>query len=353
MLADRADHVVGVDTHRDAHSAAILTSSTGVVEAQTTLPADGGGYEQLLGFGRRYAPGRRAWAIEGTGSYGAGLAGYLAERGEWVVEVDRPRRQERRSAAKSDELDAIRAALHVLGRKHLAQPRSRGEREAMRVLLTARAGAVASRTRAIGVLKGLIISAPRALRDRVRRLSTDEQLAKCAGLRTAPAQSTEHRATIIALRSTARRALALEAEASDLQTQLELLVAENAPWLLAEPGVGPITAAQLLVSWSHPGRFRSEAAFASLSGAAPIPASSGQTVRHRLNPGGDRHLNRALHTITVCRMRDDARTRAYVTRRRAQGMSTREIRRCLKRYTARHLYRLLEQQATAPTNPRK
>ncbi len=198
------------------------------------------------------------------------------------------------------------------------------------------------------MLKALIVSAPRPLRDRVRSLSTDEQLVKCSRLRTSPTLSAEHRATVIAMRSCARRALTLEAEADDLQTQLELLVARSAPWLLREPGVGPITAAQILASWSHPGRFRGEAAFASLSGAAPIPASSGQTVRHRLNRGGDRQLNRALHTIVLCRMRDDAPTRAYVARRSAEGKTNREIRRCLKRYTVRHLYRLLEQHTPTP-----
>jgi transposase len=337
MLADHADHVIGVDTHRDTHSAAVVGAATGAVEAQTTLAAGGGGYRRLLEFGCRHAPRRRVWAIEGTGSFGAGLAGYLAELGECVVEVDRPRRQEGRSAAKSDALDAIRAAREALARAHLHQPRQRGEREALRVLLATRASAVRSRTKAISMLKALIISAPRPLRDRVRGLSTDEQLVKCSRLRTTVGQSVEHRATIISMRSCARRALALEAEANDLQSQIETLIQGSAPWLLREPGVGPITAAQLLASWSHSGRFRDEAAFASLSGAAPIPASSGQTVRHRLNRGGDRQLNRALHTIVLCRMRDDARTRAYVARRTAEGKTRREIRRCLKRYTVRHL----------------
>lgn len=149
----------------------------------------------------------------------------------------------------------------------------------------------------------------------------------------------------------ARRALALEAEAADLETQLELLVADIAPWLLAERGIGPITAAQILVSYSHQGRFRSDAAFASLGGAAPIPASSGQTIRYRLNRGGDRQLNRALHTIVLSRLTHDPDTRAYAARRAAQGKTPREIRRCLKRYLARQLYRQLEADPTLTPIP--
>lgn len=346
MLADYADHVIGVDTHRDSNSAAIVTPATGAVEGEITLPTDVLGYRQLLRFAREHAPGRRAWAIEGTGSFGAGLSSYLLEQGEWVVEIDRPRRPARRNGAKSDQLDAVRAAQEALSRKHLTQPRQRGDREAIRVLLAARESAVRSRTKAIGLLKGLLVSAPQALRDQLRRHSTDEQLARCARLRTNLAQSTEHRCTVIALRSAARRALALEAEASDLESELALILHRIAPTLLAEPGVGVITAAQIINAWSHAGRFRSEAAFASLGGAAPIPASSGQTIRYRLNRGGDRQLNRALHTIALSRLAHHPETRAYAARRAAEGKTPREIKRCLKRYLARHLYRTLEQAAS-------
>ena len=345
MLADRVDYVIGVDTHRDSHSLAVCEPS-GAVTAEATVAADAFGYRRLLRFAREHAPGRRVWAIEGTGSFGVGLTTFLLEQGEWVVEVDRPARPARRNGAKSDELDAARAANEALSRKHLAQPRRRGDREALRVLLTAREGAITARTKAIGQLKALIVNAPEQLRQHFRKLTTDEQLARCARLRTSPSQSTEHRATIIALRSTARRALALEAEAADLESQLEPLVRELAPALLAEPGVGVITAAQLLTSWSHQGRFRSEAAFASLAGAAPIPASSGQTVRHRLNRGGDRQLNRTLHTIILSRLAHHPETRRYAARRATEGKTPREIKRCLKRHLARRLYRLLESSAT-------
>lgn len=341
MLADQVDHLVGVDTHRDHHSAAV-TDTAGAALADTQVPADAYGYRRLLAFAAEHAPGRRVWAIEGTGSFGSGLTTFLLEHGEWVVEIDRPKRPARRNGAKSDELDAVRAAREALSREHLAQPRQRGWREALRVLMTTREGAVVSRTKAIGLLKGLIVCAPGPLREQLRRHDTDTQLARCARLRTGPRQSVEHRATVTAIRCAARRALTLEAEAADLETQIEQLVRDVAGWLLDEPGVGPITAAQILIAYSHHGRFRSDASFASLGGAAPIPASSGQTVRHRLNRGGDRQLNRALHTVVLSRMRHDPDTRTYAARRSAEGRTPREIKRCLKRYLARQLYRRLQ-----------
>lgn len=195
---------------------------------------------------------------------------------------------------------------------------------------------------AINQLKALIVGAPEELRAELRGLGTKRQVRRCARLRQRPTRSLEHRMTVLALRSTAHRIQLLAAEAAELRAELEQLVAASAPWLLTLPGVGPISAAQVLVSWSHPGRLRSEAAFAALAGANPIPASSGQVTRHRLNRGGDRQLNRALHTIVLARLRDDADTRAYAARRRLEGKTTRDIRRCLKRAIARQLFKLLE-----------
>ena len=344
MLAQRVDHVIGVDTHRDSHTAAVLDTTGGVI-ADLTVPADAFGYKRVLAFGRTHAPERRAWAIEGTGSFGSGLTTFLLEQGEWVVEIDRPARPARRNGAKSDELDAARAAREALARDHLAQPRCRGDREAIRVLLVTRNGAVVSRTRAIAHLKALLVTAREQLRNHFRNMSTDDQVIRCSRLRTAPTQASEHRSTIMAMRSTARRILALEAEANDLESEIERLVKGVAPWLLEERGVGAFSAAQVLCSWSHPGRLRSEAAFAALGGSAPVPASSGQTVRHRLNRGGDRQLNRALHTIVLSRLAHDDETKAYAARRRAEGKSPREIKRCLKRHLARRLFKLLETSA--------
>lgn len=348
MLADRADHVLGVDTHRDSHSAAILAADTAVVLAQITTAANERGYRRLLRYACEHAPGRRAWAVEGTGSYGAGLAVFLKGEGELVLEVDRPRRPARRDHAKSDELDAIRAAREALTREHLAQPRQRGEREALRVLLATRDSAVRSKRAAITLMKGLLVSAPPSLREGLRALATREQLARCARLRVNPAHSSEQRATIIAIRASARRALALAQEALELEREIAPIVERIAPALLKEMGVGTIVAAQIICAYSHPGRIRTEAAFAALAGVAPVPASSGQTVRHRLSRSGDRQLNRALHTIVLCRMRDDPQTRSYTARRQAEGRSTREIKRCLKRYTARRLYRLLNTTTPKP-----
>jgi transposase len=341
MLAEQIDFVVGVDTHKHTHTAAIVTP-TGRVVAQLTLAADGVGYAHLLHFARERAAGRRVWAIEGTGSFGAGLTTHLLEHAEWVVEIDRPKRPARRNGAKTDELDAVRAAREALAREHLAQPRRRGDREALRVLLTTRDDAMQARTKALCQLKDLIVNAPEPLRRSLHGLPTAALVARCARLRPSATQPAEWRYTLVALRTTARRALALEAEAAELEAALQPLVQQAAPALLAEPGVGPITAAQLLCSWSHVGRLRSEAAFAALAGVAPIPASSGQVTRHRLNRSGDRRLNRALHTITISRMVHHAETQAYVARRTAEGKSPREIKRCLKRHLARRLFKLLE-----------
>ncbi|MGI9092243.1 MAG: transposase [Mycobacteriales bacterium] len=184
----------------------------------------------------------------------------------------------------------------------------------------------------------MIVNAPEALREQLRRGTTDQQLDKCARLRTLPAHSVEHRATVRAIRAVARRALFLEAEAAEHESELEQLVVTACPELLAKSGVGAITAAQFLVSWSHAGRVRNEAAFAALGGVAPIPASSGQTTRHRLNRSGDRQLNRALHTVALSRLQHHPETKTYAARRTAEGKTRRDIKRCLKRAIAREIY---------------
>ncbi len=341
MLAERVDGVIGVDTHRDTLAAAVVTHLGGVL-AKTSVNADAAGYQQLLDFARAHLPGRRCWAIEGAGSFGAGMAGFAAQHGEQVVEVGRPKRPARRTGAKSDALDAVRAAREALGQDRLASPRRRGEREALRVLLTTRRCATLARVAAIGQLKALIVGAPEELRTELRGRSTRSQILYCASLRERPARSLEHRMTVRALQATAQRIGCPQAEADQLQAELTALVGAVAPWLLEVPGVGPLSAAQVLVSWSHAGRFRSEAAFAALAGTSPIPASSGQVTRYRLNRGGDRQLNRALHTILLVRLRIDPDTRAYIARRAAEGKSRRDAKRCLRRVIARQLFRLLE-----------
>jgi transposase len=340
VLADQVDGVIGVDTHRDTLSAAAVTAVGGLL-GQLAVAADAAGYQRLFDFARASVPGRRCFAVEGAGSYGAGLTRLLVDRGEWVVEVDRPKRPARRGG-KTDALDAVRAAREVLAQDHLAVPRRRGDREALRMLLATRQGAVIARTCALNQLKALIVSAPEELRAEFRARSTISQVAYCGTLRDRPARSLEHRTTVRALRSTARRVQVLAAEAAELEGEIGRLVRAVAPWLVELPGMGPLSASQVLVSWSHAGRLRSEAAFAALAGVSPIPASSGQVTRHRLNRGGDRRLNRALHTVALVRLRDDPTTRTYAARRRAEGKSPREIRRCIKRAIARQLFDLLQ-----------
>ncbi len=344
MLADQLDYVIGVDPHRDAHAVGILEVRTGVVVFEATVTADGGGYAEALQLADRHAPGRRAFAVEGTGSFGAGIARFLTAQGEQVFEVSRLRR-ERRSGGKTDALDAVRAARSVLAAKRPAIPRANGQREALRALVATREGAIAARTAALCQLRGLIVTAPETLRSELRGLSRARLLAQLAATRPDRRQD-QLRGTHLALKAVARRIQQLTTEERELGREIDQLARELAPQLLNETGIGPVHAAQLLLSWSHHGRIANEAAFARLAGAAPIPASSGQTVRHRLDRSGDRKLNRTLHQIIVTRRRWDPTTIAYIERRVQEGKTRREATRCLKRYLARHLYRLLE---NAPT----
>jgi transposase len=343
MLADLVELVIGVDTHKHTHTAAVVQAVSGAVVTQATVPATPAGYQQLLQLAGRH-PGQRVWAIEGTGGYGAGLTRFLATHQEQVVELDRPKRAARRHGAKSDPLDAIRAAREALGRDQLAQPRAAGHRAALSVRLTARRSAVQAATDAQRQLHALVVAAPDTLRERLRGLSTPRLVAACGRLRLRSAWDTETMATAASLRALARRIQLLNAEIADHSRAITTLVRAWHPELLTPTGVGPIVAAVVLCAWSHPGRCRTDAAFAMLGGAAPIPASSGQTVRVRLNRSGDRHLNQALHLIVLTRLRYDPATRSYAQRRRAEGKTNREIQRCLVRYVARQLYRLLEAQ---------
>jgi transposase len=341
MLADRLDYVVGVDPHRDLHALAIVEVRTGGVVFEASVAANSSGYAAALELARAHAPGRRAFAVEGTGSFGAGLTRFLSGEGERVLEVGRPRR-ERRPGGKSDALDAIRAARSVLGQTRAAEPRAGGEREALRALLAAREGAVNARRAGLCQLRDLLITSPEPLRGELRPLTRAQLLRRLAAARPERRRDAELRGTLLALRTVARRVQQLTAEERELAGEIETLTRTLAPQLLEQPGVGPLAAAQILISWSHRGRIRSEAAFARLAGCAPIPASSGLTIRHRLDRSGDRRLNRALHMILVTRRRAHPPTIAYIDRRIQEGKSRREASRCLKRYLARNLYRLLE-----------
>jgi transposase len=343
MLANETDFVIGGDAHLDAHALAVVRSLTAAVVAQRSVDADAAGYRAALSWARRQAPGRRVWALEGTGSYSAGLTRFLAAQGERVIEVDRPARAETAGHLKSDQLDAIRAARTALGRERVAiQPRRGERREALRVLMATRRSAVEAQQVAINQLRALLVTAPDELRAPLRRLTRAQLLARCRELRPLRGRSISEQATRSALRACARRIQALRQEARQHERQICALVRELAPQLLAEHGVGPICAAEILIVWSHPGRFPREAHFARLAGVAPIPAGTGKHARLRLDPRGDRQLNRALHTILLARRRGHPPTLAYLERRQAEGRSTRDAIRCLKRYLARHLYRLLE-----------
>jgi transposase len=342
MLAELVEVVIGVDTHSQSHTAAVLDARTGAVLAHATITADPDGYAELVALAEEHS-GLRAWAMEGTGGYGAGLARHLADRGELVVELDRPKRPARRAGAKSDPIDAERAARDALARTQLAQPKTGAERAALQMRLTARRAAVEAAGAAQRQLLAMVITAPEVVRARFRGQTTRAMITTAVALRPGASRGdVEILTALTVLHDLARRIRFLEAEALTHEQAIRAIVRSWRPDLLELTGVGPIVAATVLTAWSHPGRCRDDAAFAMLAGTAPIPASSGKTVRYRLNRSGDRQLNRALHTVTLCRLQRDERTRAYADRRRAEGKTDREIKRCLKRYITRELYRRLE-----------
>ena len=341
-LREVVDVVIGVDTHVHTHSAAVIDARTGGVIDQITVTATQAGYEELVQFADEH-PTLRAWALEGTGCHGAGLTRYLHTREEVVLELDRPVRAQRRHGAKSDPLDAVRAAREALARPRLGTPRAGGDRQALSVLLAARRSAVQASGDAQRQLFSLVIAAPEQLRARFAAQTLTTMVKTAATLRVSPNWDPETRTTATVLRTLARRARDLTQEARVHEKATLDIVRSWRPDLLDHLGIGPIVAATVLCAWSHPGRIHSEAAFAMLAGVAPIPATSGQvTHRHRLNRYGDRQLNSALHTIALTRARHDDATRNYIARRTTQGKTAREIRRCLKRYIARDLYRILE-----------
>jgi transposase len=352
MIADMFDVVIGVDTHKDTHTYAVLDAQTGAVMESFSTRADAAGYAEALEHAALIAPGAiRLWAIEGTKSYGAGLTRHLFDLCEQVAEVDHPHKRpkgERRG--KSDEIDAVAAARSVLARENLSTPRAFGSREVLRVLVVSRDGAVSAANDALRQLRSLIVTAPEPLRERLFATGRAALVSQVLALRP-PRTDPERAAFVGVLRSIAQRVAFNDEQARAHHTQISSWVREICPELVEKPGVGPVSAAQILISWSHPGRFRSEACYARLGGIPPIPASSGMTTRHRLDPGGDRRLNSAIHTIAVTRMRCDEKTRDYVAKRTAMGSSPRDTRRILKRHIIRGLFRLVEATAT-PDTPR-
>ncbi|MFG2677403.1 IS110 family transposase, partial [Streptomyces sp. NPDC048445] len=346
MTHDAPQITGGVDTHGLTHHAAAV-DSIGRHLADREFPATVRGYRDLLDWMRSQGA-VAAIGVEGTGAYGAELARVLTAAGVTVVDVDRPDRKTRRMKGRSDPIDAYAAATAVLSGRAAGTPKSRdGVVEAVRVLRLARRSAVKARTQAMNQIRGVLVSAPAMLREQTTGLDRAVLIRTLSRLRPGDELSRPLAATRAALRRLARRHQALDEEIAELDTEIGPLVKQAAPALLDLFGVGPETAGQLLASaGDNPERMRSEAAFAHLAGVAPIPASSGRTHRHRLNRGGDRAANNALHTIVLTRMRFDERTRAYVERRTKEGLNKKDIMRCLKRIVAREVYRAL---TTTPT----
>jgi transposase len=338
----RYQRVVGVDTHLDTHTA-VICDSQGRQLACTRVPATAAGYGQLLAWASAQAAGTPlAWAIESTRHYGLGLTRQLATAGQQAAEISSTAHVGKRRAGKTDAIDALRAARELLAAEHPAIPRADGDREALRLLIVTRDHAVRAGRSARALLNATIITAGDCLREQLQALPAARRARACAALASPPGAdrltTTQHQM----LARLGQRILALASEAQQLETQIAAIVEDLAPGLVAaEPGLGYLSAAQILLAYSHPGRIRSEAAFAMLAGTAPLPASSGRTIRHRLSRLGDRQLNHALHTVITTRKRCHQPTRDYLTRRQHDGKTAREATRCLKRYLARHLFREL------------
>lgn len=342
----------GVDTHSRTHHAAVV-DGLGRHLADAEFKATAAGYRQLQAWLQTHGGQVVAVGVEGTGSYGAGLARHLTAASWVVIEVDRPDRKMRRNKGKTDAIDAYAAAAAVASGRATGTPKTRdGQVEAIRVLKVARTSAVRDRTAAINQIRTLLVTAPETLRSDTVDLTCAALIDKLARMRPGADLTDTSNATKVSLRMLARRYQVLDAQARELDTAITALVTAVAPELLAVYGAGPETASQLLITaGDNPARLRSPASFAALCGVAPIPASSGKTHRHRLCRGGDRQANRALHAIALTRMRHDPRTRAYVERRTTEGLSKMDIMRCLKRYIANEIHRILTTPRPAQTHP--
>jgi transposase len=346
MTARTDEVVVGVDTHADTHTAVAL-NGLGEVLDRLEIPTTEVGYAELVAWARSMGEFQRA-GVEGTGAYGAGLVRHLVAEQILVVEVDRPNRQRRRRRGKSDPTDAESAARAVLsGDASGTAKDTTGQAETVRILHLTRRSAVKSRTQARNQIKDLVLTAPDELRSELRHLTTIQRVRLCAqwqpGPVTDPASATRR-----ALHDLAHRWIQLSKEIRGLENTLTALLTTLTPSLLAEAGVGIDVAAKLIIAaGEQPGRLRTEASFAALCGVSPIEASSGKQQRHRLNRGGNRQANNALHTVVLHRSRRCPETRAYIQRRRAEGKTQREITRCLKRGLARRFHHLLVHDLTS------
>lgn len=357
QLSIRPDRVVfaGVDTHKELHVAAVIEASEQVLGTRS-FSTTRAGYRAMLAWIAQFGDLARI-GVEGTGSYGAGLTRHLAKAGVVVLEVDRPDRSDRRRKGKDDDLDAISAARAALHQRRTVTPKSKdGAVASLQVLRVGRAHAVRERRSALQLMRMTIISAPEELRDQIRNLTRMQLIRTLAAWRPDVSNATDPvTAYRVTLKSLARRYLELSDEIADLDELINPIVEALAPQLLQRTGIGIEVAGQMLVTaGGNHDRIKSEAAFAMLCGVAPLPASSGMTQRHRLNRGGDRQANRALHLAVISRLRLDPKTQTYVAKKTAQGHSKLEIIRCLKRYLAREVYYLLNPgQPTTPQRKKK
>jgi len=337
--------VGGSDTHADTvHVAAISTLGREVADRE--FPTTAAGYRAAVAFLTSHGPVDQV-GIEGTSSYGAGLARAVTNAGLQVIEVNRPSRADRRRQGKSDPLDAYHAARAVLSGRATSDPKDQST-EAIRSLHNTRRSAVKARTAATNQITAMLITAQDGIRSKYRALQGQPLITALAKCRTAVVDSVDA-AVLTALKALAHRHQFLTAQAEELSTLIDALVTTANPALRAAFGVGPDTAAQLLITaGANPDRLRSEASFAALCGVSPVPASSGKTTRHRLSRGGDRHANNALYRIALSRMAHEPRTKQYVARHIAAGRSTKEILRMLKRAIAREIHRLLTHKVALP-----
>jgi transposase len=325
--------ILGVDTHLDVHVGAVISQS-GKLLGTRIIQTTHTGYQELFDWAKSFGVLERA-GVEGTGTYGAALTRFLIKNGVNVVEVNRPDRSTRRLKGKSDPQTVLSGSSKAIPKMQS------GACEALRIISVARRSAVKARTQAINQLRALLVSAPQDVRDKLWKSKPHDCVAACISCETI-----EHTPLSVALhctlRSLAKRWISLTEELNELDESLEKLTRKYAGNLRSQFGVGPQTPATLLaVAGDNPERLKNEAALASLCGVNPLPASSGKTVRHRLNRGGSREANNALWTIALVRMRSDPRTKIYVNRRTREGLSTKEILRCLKRYIVRELYPLI------------
>ena len=336
--------VGGVDTHKDLHVAAVVNHQDRVLGTRS-FASTRQGYRQMLAWMRSFGELQRV-GVESTGSYGAGLLRFMQQAGVTVLEVTAPDKQDRRKRGKNDDLDAQNAAHAAFSGQRTVTPRSRdGMIEALRVLVACRKTAVTARRVALQMIHNTIVAAPDGLRDQLRTMTRMQLVRTLAAWRPdLTAYRDVEAAYRISLKSLGRRYLELHDEIADLDAMIAAIVKELAPNLIARNSISYVGAAQLLLTaGGNPERMRSEASFAALCGVSPVPASSGKTVRHRLNRGGDRSANSALHIIAIGRLRTDQRTKEFVARRIAEGHSKLDAIRVLKRYLAREVFTLIMQ----------